>query len=91
MVLKDAAKNQRDFFGNLDTSFIVLSPDTSVEDANKVALMATAPSELPVRGKYATLAGYLKAKIAYDMVQKYGTNNSTVDRNSEGDSNEHNS
>lgn len=70
-ILKDAAKSQRDFFGNLDTSFVVLSPDTSVEDANKVALMASAPSELPVRSSYATLAGYLKAKIAWDMVQKY--------------------
>lgn len=70
-VLKDTAKSQRDFFGDLDTSFTILNPDTSVEDANKVALMASAPSEVPVRGNYPTLAAYLRAKIAYDMVQTY--------------------
>lgn len=84
-ILKTAAKSQRDFFGNLDTSFVVLSPDTSVEDANKVALMATAPSEPPSRGQYATLAGYLKAKIAYDMVQKYHPTVATTSTQGEDD------
>lgn len=86
-VLRKAAKNQRDFFGNLDTSFVMLSPETSIEDANKLVLMASAPSELPMRGNYATLTGYLKAKIAYDMVQKYQPVGSTTKEDGEQNAN----
>lgn len=84
-VLRDTAREQQDFFGDMSISYPALSPDSSVEDANKVALMATAPAELPARHQYPSLVGYLRAKIAWDMVAaRTAAKPTSTDSNDEG-------
>ena len=46
-----------------------MTADTSVETANKLAIVQNAPTELPVRINYPSQFAYIKAKLAYDMAQ----------------------
>lgn len=57
------------------TSSATISEPTSVEIANRNALLASAPSSKPERRNYSTLALYLKATIAYDMAHRYTQTN----------------
>lgn len=63
-------------FGNIDISltgdtFRILDADSSIEDANKLALIDTAPTEKPVLEKYPSKLAYLRAKLNYEMAQEY--------------------
>ena len=54
------------------TKFTVLSPTTSAEDANKLALAHSAPLTEPRPSAYTNKFAYLKDKAKWDMAQKYG-------------------
>ncbi len=72
-LLRDGVKRQSSFLGSdfVSTKFVVLDAETSVEDANKLLLIKSAPAEKPQEKDYPTKLAYLKAKLSYDMKEKY--------------------
>lgn len=72
-LLREGVKRQSSFLGSdfVATKFVVLDADTSVEDANKLLLINSAPEAKPVEKDYPTKVAFLRAKLAYDMKQKY--------------------
>lgn len=89
--LRQGLIKQSDYmgFGDVDlagrtTSFRVLDPSTSAEDANKLAAIQSAPLIEPSRHQYPTSFAYIKAKLKWDMAQRY-RNDSGSDQ-SNGDS-----
>lgn len=72
-LLRDGLLKQKGFLG-VDFSaaeFVILDADTSVEDANKLAMIKSAPSERPVERDFPTKFLYLKAKLKFDMASQY--------------------
>jgi len=65
--IKEGIKKQKNFLGLGDYQFSIVSADTSVEDANKQAIILNAPSCLPKRIDYPSNFQFLKAKLAYEM------------------------
>lgn len=84
--LREAKAAQDDFFSGGRTTFKVLASsssnvaslpsDPSAEAANIARIISSAPAREPARGEYDTFAGYLKAKVAWDMAQRAATNES---------------
>jgi len=75
-ILRTALEKQKNFlgFGDLDlsaTTFQILGTNDSVEDGNIRALVSAAPTELPRPEQYPSKFEYMKAKLKYDMAQKY--------------------
>jgi hypothetical protein len=70
-ILRDTIEKQRDFFTYSSPASLSLgtSPDTEVGAKNLALLQSLAPASVPRRQDYSSLAGYLKAKIAWDMLQ----------------------
>lgn len=75
-LLRAGLKKIEDYtgFGDVDlmgkrTSFQLLNPNTSVEDANIIAAVQAAPAIEPKRENYPSLGSYLKAKLNWDMAQ----------------------
>lgn len=68
-------KNFTDFgsidLGNGNITFRILDADASVEDANKLACIDSAPKEIPVRGNYPSQIAFLRAKMNYKLAQEY--------------------
>ena len=52
---------------NGDVGFRILNADSSVEDANKLALIAAAPSSEPVLSQYPNKLAFLKAKMNWKL------------------------
>lgn len=66
-ILRKGRESQSNFLGLGDFTFSIVSSDTSVETANKIAIIQDAPLELPLRVNYSSQFAYLKAKLAWDM------------------------
>lgn len=78
-VLKDAIGRKRIFLDlgdpDIKTSYTILENSQSVEDANMKALIDSAPAELPVREHYPSEFQYRRAKLRWEMAQKFGRAN----------------
>lgn len=77
-LLRTGAERKRNFLdlGDIDVgsngvSFRILDADASVEDANKLALIDSAPVNKPVESNYPNKLAYIKAKLNYQMAQDY--------------------
>lgn len=77
-LLRNGRKRQRNYLGTGDdflhsnpSGFKILDADSSVEDANKLAIIANAMQEAPLPKNFSTRFAYLKAKMAFDMKQQY--------------------
>lgn len=77
--LEEGKSRQSNFFGFGDMKalssdnpgFRILDAETSVEDANLLILINSAPENKPERKNYPSDFAFLKAKSKYDMAQKY--------------------
>lgn len=76
--LRSCARKKKDFLdlGDIDigaagTTFRILDADASIEDANKLALIDSAPVNEPKLSEYPNKLAYLKAKMKYDMARNY--------------------
>mgnify|MGYP001194522043 CR=1 FL=1 len=58
-------------FDDTHPGFKIITPTTSVEQANLQLLIDSAPKEAPVRDHYPSLVAYLRDKVKYDQAQKY--------------------
>jgi hypothetical protein len=77
-LLKAGAERKKNFLdlGDIDIgsngiSFRILDADTSVEDANKLALIDSAPLTEPVESQYPNKLAYIRAKMNWRMKQDY--------------------
>jgi hypothetical protein len=75
-VLRGGLKKQINYLGLGDiditsSTYRILDTDTSVENANKLALIDSAPKEKPVESAYPSRIAYLRARLKYDMAQEY--------------------
>lgn len=61
---------QKDFLGFGQVTYTVLTSGTSIETANKLAIISNAPTTQPIPDQYPSKLSYLKAKLAYDMAIK---------------------
>lgn len=66
-ILREGKEKQSNFLGLGDFQFSILPQDTSVESANKLAIIQNAPDKEPSRLDYPSQFQYLKAKLAWDM------------------------
>lgn len=72
-LLRNGLTSQKDFLGVdlSEVTFRILSPETSVEDANKQSIIDSAPKQEPKITDYPTRFAYVKAKLAWQMAQNY--------------------
>lgn len=56
---------------NACVPFRILDGETSKEDANKLAIIDTAPSSPPIRKDYPSEMAFIAARLKYDMAVKY--------------------
>jgi hypothetical protein len=77
-LLRAGAERKKNFLdiGDIDigqhgTSFRILDADTSVEDANKLALIDSAPPEAPIEKNYPNKLAFIRAKLNFQMAQDY--------------------
>ncbi len=63
--------NKYGFYSNSIPNYTILNANTSVEDANKLAIISGAPDIEPIQSNYPTKFSYTKAKLAWDMAQNY--------------------
>lgn len=79
MALLRSSKEKKDTYidlGDIDigahgTIFRILDASSSIEDANKLALIDSAPLHLPKMSEYPNKLAYLKAKMKWDMAESY--------------------
>ena len=82
--LRNGLAKQNDFlgFGELDlnssTGYQILDADSSVEDANRLAMIQAAPAELPILSNYPSKIAYLRAKVRWEAAQEYKAANPVV-------------
>jgi hypothetical protein len=57
--------------------FKILDAEASVEDANILALIASAPTDLPIASDYPNKLAYIKAKHKYELAQSYAASNAS--------------
>lgn len=69
--LKEAEKKKQAFLGFGDFNWSFVEADTSVEQANKQAIISNAPTEAPSRLQYPSTFSYLKAKMNWEMAQSH--------------------
>lgn len=82
-ILRTGLEKQNSFLGLGDvdikaSTYRILDAESSVEDANKLAMIDSAPTEKPIESKYPSKIAYLRAKLKYDMAQEYAKNNPVV-------------
>jgi len=75
-LLRNGRTKQKNFlgFGDLDIrsgTYKLLSDEDTVEDANKLAMIQSAPTEEPHLAAYPNRLAFLKAKAKWDMAQNY--------------------
>lgn len=69
--LERALDKQRNPFGLGETTFRILDARSSVEDANKLAMIDSAPKAEPRQGDYKNKFEFLKARLSYQQAQIY--------------------
>lgn len=98
-LLRAGAERKRNFLdlGDIDignngsVTFRILDANSSIEDANKLALIDSAPNEKPIESNYPNKLAFLRAKMKYDMATEYRNsskeiaidNRTNVDRRTE--------
>jgi hypothetical protein len=75
-LLRAGLRKQNNYLGLGDidlqsTTYRILPSETSIEDANKLAMIDSAPVEKPIEANYPSKLAYLRAKIKWDMKQEY--------------------
>lgn len=77
-LLRAGAERKKNFLdiGDIDigqhgTSFRILDASASVEDANKLALIDSAPLEAPIEKNYPNKLAFIRAKLNYNMKRDY--------------------
>lgn len=77
-LLRAGAERKKNFLdlGDIDLgsggiTFRILDADASIEDANKLALIDSAPVNQPVESQYPNKLAYIKAKMNWKMKQDY--------------------
>jgi hypothetical protein len=77
-LLKAGLQKKKNFLdlGDIDigangTTFRILDADASVEDANKLALIDSAPLEEPIEKNYPNKLAFIQAKLKYRMKKDY--------------------
>jgi hypothetical protein len=71
-LLRDGRAKQQNFLGLGDLgNYKILQENDSVEDANKLVLIQTAPTEMPSPLNYPNRLAYLKDKAKWDMAQQH--------------------
>ena len=78
-LLRAGAERKRNFLdlGDIDigangkATFRILDADTSVADANMLAMILAAPSAKPVEKDYPNKLAYIRAKLRWDTAQNY--------------------
>lgn len=87
--LRTGLAKQNDFlgFGDIDLSsasnYHIISTDSTIEDANKLAMIEGAPTEEPKEINYPSKIAFLRAKVKWDMAKSYkeqqkGTSDATT-------------
>lgn len=78
-LLRNGLKKREDYmgFGDIDlagkkTTFKLLDAHSSVEEANMIAAIQSAPDTEPRRDQYPKLSDYLRAKLNFDMKKRMG-------------------
>ena len=56
---------------DMEGTYRILESGTSIEIANKIAIIEAAPTEMPVPSNYPNKLAYLKAKLRWDMASKH--------------------
>ncbi len=81
-LLREAAERKRTYFdlGDVDIgangiTFRILDADASIEDANKLALIDSAPAHEPIEREYPNKLAYLKARLKWQMKVTHDTSN----------------
>lgn len=77
-LLNSSLRKKKDFLdlGDIDigthgTTFRILDAETSVEDANKLALIDSAPAEEPIESNYPNKLAFIRAKMKWRMKIAY--------------------
>jgi hypothetical protein len=77
-LLRAGAERKKNFLdlGDIDLgaggiTFRILDADTSIEDANKLALIDSAPIAQPIESQYPNKLAYIKAKMNWKLKQDY--------------------
>jgi hypothetical protein len=75
-LLRAGASRQQNYLGlgDLDlslTTYRIIEEDTSIETASRLAMIDSAPKELPIPSQYPSKLAYLRAKLKYGMAQEY--------------------
>jgi len=52
-------------------SYRIISPESTIEDANKMAMINSAPEAAPALEDYPSKIAYLRAKVKWDMKQEF--------------------
>lgn len=83
-LLRSGAERKKNFLdlGSMDigangNTFRILNANASIEDANKLALIDSAPINEPLKSQYPNTLAFLKAKMNYRMAQEYKKNQET--------------
>lgn len=75
-LLRNASKKKLEYLslGDIDIgsgTFRILDAEASVEDANMLAMIDTAPKEKPIEKDYPNKLAYIRAKMKYDIMVSY--------------------
>ncbi len=75
-LLKSGHYKQKNYLGLGDiditgSPYRILAAETSIEDANKLAMIDSAPKEAPREANYPSKIAYLRAKVKFDMATEY--------------------
>jgi hypothetical protein len=74
-VLRNARTRRFNYEGlrdiDISTAFRILDPNDSVEDANMLAIVMSAPKEEPIESQYPNKLAYRMAKIKYQQAVEY--------------------
>lgn len=88
-ILRSCQKKKKDFLdlGDIDigsrgVTYRTLDADASIEDANKLALIESAPISQPKLSEYPNKLAYLKAKMKYDLASEYRKSQEILSQNS---------
>lgn len=94
-LLRNASKKKLNYLslGDIDIgegTFRILDASASVEDANMLAMIDTAPKSAPIEKDYPNKLAYLKAKMKYDMMIAYKREHPDTPENNIGDNHDNN-
>lgn len=77
-LLRAGQRRQKNYLGlgdvdlsDSNTTYRIIAEDTSIEDATKLAMIDSAPTEKPVEGNYPSKIAFLRAKLKYEMKLDY--------------------